>query len=348
MMTGSSGLHDSASARDALGAPKQGQPGGRRRNWLGWGVAAVVMISCFFFVDPKEIGIAAERLSPAGIGLLLLVTTFDRLLMAYKWWRLLRMVGADLPMWQAIRIFYQGSFSGVFLPSHVGGDILRVLWVREATGQTHPALASLVMERMLGFLCSFNLALVGAVITAELVMPHRVWLVVVLAVGAALGANLVFAASMHSTVRGLVMARLERVRTKPFFGTLHRFYSAFDRFGADPRGVLNNALLTLLEQCAQLIFVYTAARCLGLDVHFIPFLAATTVYMMILRFPVAPDGWGVGELASIGVFGLLGVKAADAFLISILGHVIPMLALLPGLFFMLRGHDRPRPVSLGR
>ena len=348
MMMESSGLHDSAGTADAPVAQKQSQPGGRRRNWLGWGVAAIVMVCCFFFVDPKEIGAAAERLSPAGVGLLLLITTFDRLVMAYKWWRLLRIVGADLPMWQAIRIFYQGSFSGVFLPSHVGGDILRVLWVREATGQTHPALASLVMERMLGFLCSFNLALVGAVITAELVMPHRIWLVAVLAVVAALGADLIFAASMHKTVRGQVMVRLERVRTRPFLGTLHRFYSAFDRFGADPRGVFNNALLTLLEQVVQLVFVYTAARCIGLDVHFIPFLAATTVYMMILRFPVAPDGWGVGELASIGVFSLLGVQAADAFLISILGHVVPMLALLPGLFFMLRGRDRPRPVSLGR
>ena len=348
MITGQPGLHDPAAAQAGVVGERPARPAGRRRNWLGWGVAVAVLLSCLFIVDPHEMLVAAERLSPAGIVLLLLITTADRLLMAYKWWRLLRILDVDLPLAQAVRIFYQGSFSGVFLPSHVGGDILRVLWVREATGQTHPALASLVMERMLGFLCSFNLALVGAVVVADRIMPHRVWVVVVVAVAGGLAANLVFAASMLPAVRALLMALLDRVSTRPIFSTLHRFYSAFDRFGTDPRGVFNNALLTFLEQGVQVAWVYATARCIGLQVDPVSFFAATMVYMMILRFPVAPDGWGIGELASIGVFSLLGIRAADAFLISLMGHVIPMVALTPGLFFMLRGQNRARPVSLGR
>lgn len=45
--------------------------------------------------------------------------------MGYKWARLLRIVGVRTPMPRLIRIFYQANLSGVFLPSHVGGDLLR-------------------------------------------------------------------------------------------------------------------------------------------------------------------------------------------------------------------------------
>ena len=61
-------------------------------------------------------------MTPAELAGLLLLATTDRLLMGFKWGRLLRIVGVRTPMSQLIRIFYQANLSGVFLPSHVGGD----------------------------------------------------------------------------------------------------------------------------------------------------------------------------------------------------------------------------------
>jgi uncharacterized protein len=50
---------------------------------------------------------------------------------------------------------------------------------------------------------------------------------------------------------------------------------------------------------------------------------------LIVRLPVTPDAWGTGELAAIGIFGLIGIGAAAAFAISVINRVLGVLATLP-------------------
>ena len=80
----------------------------------------------------------------------------------------------------------------------------------------------------------------------------------------------------------------------------------------------------------------------------IAFAAATTLYMLLVRVPIAPDGWGVGELAAIGIFSLIGVGATQAFTVSLIAHVIPMVALTPGFLFLLQRRSMPGPLDARR
>ncbi len=80
----------------------------------------------------------------------------------------------------------------------------------------------------------------------------------------------------------------------------------------------------------------------------IAFAAATTLYMLLVRVPIAPDGWGVGELAAIGIFSLIGIGATEAFTVSLIAHLIPMLALTPGLLFMLQRWSMPGALNARR
>jgi hypothetical protein len=156
--------------------PKRGR---RRPNWFGWGLAAFILVSCLLFVDLHEVARELRRLDPAKILALVLISTADRLLMGYKWTLLLRIVGVHLPMGRVIRYFYQGSFTGLFLPSHIGGDILRAWWVSRDSGVRHPVYASLVVERLLGFASALNWAIVGAAVSLAYLRPQEMLLWVV-------------------------------------------------------------------------------------------------------------------------------------------------------------------------
>jgi hypothetical protein len=70
------------------------------------------------------------------------------------------------------------------------------------------------------------------------------------------------------------------------------------------------------------------------------FLAASAIYLMIYRIPIAPDNWGVGELTAIGVFGLIGIKAEAAFSFTFLAHILQVVVVLPGLLFLLQSPYR--------
>jgi uncharacterized membrane protein YbhN (UPF0104 family) len=91
--------------------------------------------------------------------------------------------------------------------------------------------------------------------------------------------------------------------------------------------------------------ICSIAVSIGVQAQPIAFAAATTLYMLLVRVPIAPDGGGVGEPAAIGIFSLIGVGATEAFTVGLIAHVIPMAALTPGLLFLLQGRSMPEALD---
>jgi uncharacterized protein (TIRG00374 family) len=330
---------------DASAVPARGA---KRRNWLGWGLALAILASCLFFVDLRQIGAALRHLELWQIALLVLISTVDRLLMAVRWGLLLRMAGVGLPMRRIIRIFFQASFSGAFLPSHVGGDVLRGYWVARESGVGHPVAASLLVERLLGLVSAVNWALVGGATFASVLMPARIGIWVGLALIAGIAANFAFASLLSPQMHRLVLGLLGRYRQRRLVRILHDFAAACVELGTDRRGLAINLALTLLEQAVQMLLICSIALSIGVHAQPIAFAAATTLYMLLVRIPIAPDGWGVGELSAIGIYSLIGVGATEAFTVSLVAHVIPVLALTPGLLFLLHWWSMPGALEARR
>ena len=149
-----------------------------------------------------------------------------------------------------------------------------------------------------------------------------------IAIAAAAAALL--ALSLSGRVHGPALRRLGRPGGLGLAGALHRLGTAYAGFGRDPRALLPAAALTVAEHGAQVGFVLAAALSLGVGAGPAALLAATAVYLLVARLPLAPDGWGVAELGAIGAFGLVGVAPAEAFSLSLVGRVVPLLALAPG------------------
>jgi glycosyltransferase 2 family protein len=328
--------------------PPRPGPGASRRgptNRLGWALAALVLAGCFVLVDPEDIAAALSRLAPSELAALLLIATLDRVLMGLKWGLLLRVVGVGLPLARVVRLFYQASLAGVFMPLHVGGDLLRAHWVSRESGSGHlPVLASLVMERLLGLVSAVNWALVGGVVFAAHLAPGHAWPLAGLGLLATAVANVLFVLSLTERAHGFVLRRLGRLGRSRLADMLQRFYTAYADFGRDRRALLLNTILTLLEHGLQITLVVATASSLGIEAGLLALPAGAAVYLLLARLPIAPDGWGVSELTAIGVFGLVGIPPADAFSLSLVGHVVPALALAPGLLLLLLGR-RERPAG---
>lgn len=314
------------------------------RRWLGWLIAASILLGCLLFLDPREIAAALGRLSPPELGLLLLLATLDRVLMGLKWGLLLHLLDVRLPFTRAVRLFYQGCFVGAFMPVHIGGDLLRAYWVaREERGSGHRVLASLVMERLLGLVSAANVALLGGVLLARQLAPGHGPALIGLGVLVAAGGNALFALSLAARTHGFVLGRLGRLSGSKLGGMLHRFYAAYAAFGRRRRGLLLAAGLTVAEHGLQILLMYATALSLDIAVGPVAFAAAAALHLLITRLPLAPDGLGVSELTAMGAFGLVGVSAAAAFSLSLVGHVVPLLALAPGASLLLLARDRAEP-----
>jgi uncharacterized protein len=308
-------------------------------KWLSWILALGALAGCLLLFDIGDMLAKVRQLGAREIALVLVLLTCDRVLMALKWRLLLEIGGAHLSPLTVIRIYYQGWLVGAFLPSHLGGDLLRAHLVARRTGVVHPVFASVVMEKVIGLISAANWAIVGGVVLGCWLEPGRGPLWIGLGVLAALAFNGLFVVSLTDLVHDAALRTLARYHQSRLIGVLHRFYAAYADFSRHPKVLLANLLLTVLEHGLQLLILYTIVVSLTVDVGAVVFFAAAAVQTLILRIPVTPDGWGTGELAAIAVFGVIGIGAAAAFATSVIYRFLGVVAALPGFIALVMPRD---------
>jgi glycosyltransferase 2 family protein len=319
------------------------QTGRGRRNWLGWGLALVILVTLALVLDLHKVLDVLSQAHPAAVLGLLILLTFDRLLMAWKWSILLRVIGVRIPLLQITRYYYQGSLTGIFLPSSIGGDLLRATWVAQASGVKHGVFASLLMEKLVGFLSAMIWAIAGAVVFASYRYGELLqgWLTLGAAALAVVVAT--FVLSLHPLVHAFVLNVLGRFRSARVVRLLHRLYEAYTHFSRAKGPLTLNVLLTLAEHGLQIVAFLLLARSLGVDADAILLLAMTAVQFLVFRIPISPDGWGIGELSAIGLYGLIGIGPEAAFTMMFFNHILVTIACLPGLWFLVQGAPAPSP-----
>ncbi|MBF0533161.1 MAG: flippase-like domain-containing protein [Candidatus Omnitrophica bacterium] len=72
-------------------------------------------------------------------------------LLVSRWFLFMRAVGLNVPVFSAVRYFFIGLFGNLFLPSSIGGDIIKVLGLCRETSQKPAVVASVLLDRLSGF-----------------------------------------------------------------------------------------------------------------------------------------------------------------------------------------------------
>src|SRR3954466_8957870 len=120
----------------------------------------------------------------------LLFTLFGFVLSAWRWQRVLAVFDVHVPLPTLLNHYLAGQFVGNVLPSTIGGDVLRVSRASKTTGTSDIAFASVVIERLGGFVALPLLSLVGFALEPSLLEVDRSWIAVMIA-GATIAALLV-------------------------------------------------------------------------------------------------------------------------------------------------------------
>ena len=119
----------------------------------------------------------------------------DRSLMAYRWVALLCTIAhGDRPrLGPLMRVFFESTFLGTFLPASVGGDAARAYQLSRLNVPTGPAVASVLMDRLLGVVSILLMGAAGLFTSrsGDPTSTRTIELSLILGGGVALGASLV-------------------------------------------------------------------------------------------------------------------------------------------------------------
>lgn len=280
--------------------------------------------------------------------LLFLVINADRVLMSYKWRILLKAKDIFIPFPEILKSYYIGTFWGIFMPSTIGGDVIRAFRVSKQQRSKKDIISSVVIERVLGACTGLFMSVVCLVVAFEVadVFDWRLDMGVtavflVVAVG--------FAVSFQGRIRLWLNNRGFHER-QGILGKLARIYDSYRDFGDQRGALLLFAVWTLAEQCVPILGVYLTALALGKEVSFFHVAIFVPLVMTIAKVPMTLDGFGVREGLYVYLFSLVGISGDDAFAIGLISHVVANLALLPGFIYsslhLPPAVDLPSPESL--
>ena len=249
-------------------------------------------------------------------------------LSTWRWRLLLEAQGYDAPLGRLSASYLVATFFNNFLPSNIGGDIVRVRDSSQITGSTTASVAVVAVDRILGFGALYFLAVV-AFITGG---PALRGLAGARALIAGLGVLFGILAYMFfrpGTARGIMgasgLARIPWVREKfeVVQAAVHVYReelpAVFIAFGA-----------SVALQAVVVGYFYTVAKALRIPLSLPACFLMVPLNILIQTVPISFNGWGVRESVFIVYFRQVGLPKDSALAFSLVGAGLIVLLSLSG------------------
>lgn len=263
--------------------------------------------------------------SVAWFAVAIAVTIVGIVISAFRWHAVLAAMELRARVRILLRHYLAGLFVSNFLPSTIGGDVLRVSRLSASNGRSSETFASVVLERLTGWLVLPVISLAALAINPNLwrlVPASRAAVAVSVATLALLGGVLLAAA--HPRLGGRLAHRAGWLR---FIGAVHL---GLDRLRRHPAAAVSVLLVGFAYQLAVVSAAFTLGRALGLNVGPTAMLAFIPIVAIVQVIPVTVGGLGVREGVLAVFLHPLGVATADAVALGLLFYAVNLIASLLG------------------
>jgi uncharacterized protein (TIRG00374 family) len=316
------------------------------KNWLR---ISITVLACalllIYVVDVRAVMQTLGRCDPLWALVALGVFTLDRVLMSFKWGLLLRIRGYRVTLTERLMVYCSSMMWGLALPSTVGADGIRILLVRRFGVRVDDALATILVERGLGFVSALLMA-VMSLLLLRFMVPDVASYDIALQVGivALLIAIGVLLLSFNSKAATAVLNLLpSSVAQSSAARLISRLHDAYRSLASDRRRLALFFALTVAEQLLMTSCYGLIALALGLTFNALFLLAAVPLAILVSRLPISIDGLGVYEGIFIGIMTLGGVRPDDSLALSLAARVFQIVVWLPWWLMMVARFGALRP-----
>lgn len=255
-------------------------------------------------------------------------------LYAWRWWLVLSISGAEVPLLTAIRQYFVGICVNNLLPSTVGGDVAKVYYVGRQYGYRAVA-ASVIVDRVIGL----GILAIAATVAAWLSEPDSPALVAARIAVTSIAAGLAVAVGLALYGTGGLARWLAPLGARAVALGTHaqQFRLAMAAPLKHPL-VIGQAIFAVLVYFLGVTLVYLVF----FTVHTVPLpgfaavFTAITTTAVLSNVPISLNGLGVREQLHVWLLAPLGVPAEVALAISLLMFAHLLVGSLLGLVLWLR------------
>jgi uncharacterized membrane protein YbhN (UPF0104 family) len=307
-------------------------------------VSAVLLVFLFSRVDVVALRRSLAAASPAWLFGALLVYFANVVVSAWRWRLLLDTQHVHVPTSRLLASYLVAGFFNNFLPSNIGGDVVRIRDTARASGSKTLATMVVLADRGIGLMGLVLVAAVGASnavgLHAEGAMPIvPAWLWAGFVAGGAVAAPAVLAPDrVAQLLRPLTAFHPEWIGER-----IERLTTALSKFGASPGALAACFGGAVIVQALLVLFHLAVVYAFGLPVAAWDLAVIVPVSFLIQMLPVSVNGFGVREATFSFYLTRLGVSLEQAVLLPLAATVLVMVFSLTGavVYVARRSHGEP-------
>ncbi|MCE5186997.1 MAG: flippase-like domain-containing protein [Planctomycetaceae bacterium] len=318
------------------------------------GIAAV---ACWIIVkdlDFAQLGRTFERLHFWVLLVAIVTYGIGQCMVGFRWWLVLRAQGIRIPLVLALRLTFVGQFFSQFMPSSVGGDLVRAWYIsRHSENKKLQAALGVAVDRMVGLISTFLLAFSSYLLFMRgqdilRITPKaadgRVWqiepdyLIPLLLSAAFIIAGVVTILLASKTFKAVAL-RLFR-HTSHFFS---QFWQVLRVYYHHPALFLICIILTLILQAAIIVSYWGIGKDLDIAMPVGYYLVFFPMVWAFGSIPISIAGIGILEGGVVFLFVKFGgCDPETAMTLALCQRLTWVLSSIPGLWFHLSGTYRSK------
>ncbi len=252
-------------------------------------------------------------------------------LMSIRWKVLLSAQGVNAGYGKLYSINLMAAFFNNFLPSTIGGDMVKALESKRIVGDHTRSIMVIIIERLTGLFALAFIALTAFLIKGIKADSGEGTNPIIFAVLIVLVIFLIVLFS-HPKISGYIVRAFRRFLPEKIAEMLGKSISALTVYYEYPRHLFTAVLISIVFQFNMVVYYYFISRSLGMSPGFIDFMSKAPMLIFLLMTIPSVNGIGVRTAVFRGLMKFpvpvaLAVEVVDIGMRMVLG-------LIGGIFFL--------------
>jgi hypothetical protein len=293
-------------------------------------VSVVLLVVLFSRIDVGTLWDKARLASVPWLLVALLIYAVNILAATWRWHLLLSAQDVPVSTRKLLGSYLVASFFNNFLPSNIGGDVIRISDTARQAGSKTLATTVILVDRGLGLMALVLVAAFGATAAGRMhpaaapIWP--MWLWAGFLAGAAASAPAVFAPDgFGRLLQPLTVFHPEWVGER-----IEKLTGALSRFRDKPSALAGCFGGAVFVQTTMVMYYFVVAYALHLNLAISDISVIVPISFVVQMLPVSVNGFGVREATFSFYFQRIGQPIESALLMSLVAQALLMLFSLTG------------------
>jgi glycosyltransferase 2 family protein len=299
---------------------------------LLFGISLVLIYLVIRKVGLNELLLTLQQANPIWIILSLLLEPFLVLASVVRWKILIKSQGYTVSMGRLNGLYLIGKFFNNFLPSNVGGDVVRGYEIGRYTKNLASGMASVLMDRFTGFVMLVIMAIVSFLFYAQVGSDIRITAAILFSVICLLGV-------LWLILDRRLINRLSQMGQIPLLSAIipkiMKVHANLYAFKSQKTALSLALFYSMIFMVLAIANVYMSAKAFHSDpIPMLKIAVIVPIIMVVAMIPLSLNGIGLEEWAYVLLFSWLGLPPAVGLstVLLIRGKSI-LLALVGGLIY---------------